>query len=76
MATKWEKVATVQSQSNPMKAYTISRHPASGQLGCNCPQWIYGRSRTCKHIQKLAATFEPLVMDRVIDAELAGTEAA
>lgn len=82
MASKtWTPVATVRSDSNPDKSYTISLSK-DGQFGCSCPSWIYGggkRSlpmayrmvRTCKHIRRQQDVLDALAARQSNQLELA-----
>jgi hypothetical protein len=54
--SKFELVARVRSQSKPGKVYEVKRNKETGNLGCNCPDFIFrGRieGQNCKHINRV-----------------------
>ena len=53
IATSWEHVAWMQSESDPRgPRYEIKRHPQTGRLGCSCAAYRFspGDAKRCKHI--------------------------
>lgn len=56
----WQKVATVESETEPGKEYDIKRHPTTGALGCGCTSYRFSRGvKDCKHLRALRGAALP-----------------